>query len=133
MFEQATRSKIRFPSNKGELSVEQIWDLPLESKTGFDLDSVAKAINSQLKSVTEESFVATTTSPAKSRLTLQLDIVKHVIATKIAENKAARDRAANAAERNKLLDILGTKEDEELKGLTKEELLKRIEALNKAA
>lgn len=133
MFEQATRLKLRFPSTKNELTVEQLWDLPLQSKTGFDLDSVAKGVNAQLKSVTEESFVATTNSPAKTLLTLQLEIIKSIIATKIEENRIARDKAANAAERNKLLDILGTKQDEELKGLTKEQLLERINKLEQAA
>jgi hypothetical protein len=49
IFEQATRRAIRFESAKGDLSVEQLWDLPLQSRNQFDLDTVAKTVNRQLK------------------------------------------------------------------------------------
>lgn len=133
IFEQASRQKLRFPSNRGELMTEQLWDLPLQSKGGFDLDSVAKAVNAQLKSVTEESFVSNGSNPAKVKLTLMLDVVKHIIAVKLAENEAARNKAANAAERQKLLDALGDKQTEELKGMSKDQLLARIAELDSAA
>lgn len=129
IFEQATRKALRFPSNRGELSVEQLWSLPLTSKSGFDLDSVARSVNGMLKSVTEDSFVTTRENPAKSSYELQLDVVKHVIAVKLAEeaeNKAASTRRARKAQ---LMELLAQKEQEELKGKTKEEILAEIEAL----
>ena len=64
LFEIATRAKFRFDSLKGALTVEQLWELPLQSRTGVDLDTVAKGINASLKEVAEESFVPTArTSP----------------------------------------------------------------------
>lgn len=128
-FETASRLKLRFPSIKGDLTAEQLWDLPLQSKSGFDLDSVARAVNSQLKAVTEESFVATSTSPAKALHELQLDIVKHVIGVRLAENEAARLKAARAEELKKLTDILADKQDEALKGMTPEQIKARIAEL----
>ena len=68
LFMQATREKFRFESSKGDLSVEQLWDLPLTSRTGFDLDTVAKAVNADLKASNEESFVNASNNPAVSRL-----------------------------------------------------------------
>jgi hypothetical protein len=130
LFIAATKAAIRFPTNKGELSTEQLWDLPLQSKSGFDLDTVAKTVNAALRSVTEESFVSTTTSPAKSLLELKLDVVKFIIADKIAENEANRRKADNAAQRAKLIGILGDKQDEALKSLSPEELRAQIAALS---
>jgi len=129
IFEQASMQKLRFPSNRGELMTEQLWDLPLQSKGQFDLDTVAKEVNASLKAVTEESFVATTTSPAKSKYELMLEIVKHVIAFKLKVNEELRVKAANAAKKEKLVAILGEKQDEALKALTPEELAKQIAEL----
>lgn len=129
IFEIASRKKLRFPSIKGELTVEQLWDLPLQSVNKFDLDSVARAVNSQLKAVTEESFVATSTSPEKSLYELQLDIVKHMIATRLAENEAARLKTARAEELKKLTDILADKQDEALKSMSPDQIKARIAKL----
>lgn len=129
IFELAARKKLRFPTNKGDITVEQLWDLPLQSKTLFDLDTVAKTVNSLLKSVTEDSFVSTTASPVKSQYELQLEIVKHVIATRLAENEAARVKAARAEELQKLTGILADKQDAALKELTPEQIKARIAEL----
>lgn len=128
IFEQASRLKLRFASVKGELTIEHLWDLPLQSKTSFDLDTVAKAVARDLKAVTEESFVVET-SPANTVLILKLDVVKHIIAVRLAENAAATNRSARSAERQKLLGILADKQDESLKNLTPEQIQKRLDEL----
>ena len=130
LFELASREKVRFPTLRGEIALEQVWDLPLQSKTGFDLDSVAKEINSNLKACAEESFVSTKTSPLTTRLQLQLDLVKHVIATKITENEKARAAQDRKAERDRLTEILAKKQDAALEELTPEEIQKRIKELD---
>ena len=64
LFEIATRQKFTFPSPRGLLNVEQLWDLPLTSirpdgstrTDSVSLDTVARAVNTQLKAVTEETF-----------------------------------------------------------------------------
>lgn len=128
IFEQATRAKLRFSSTRGELTAEQLWDLPLQSKTGFDLDSVAKAANRDVKAVTEESFV-TESNPASTKLVLALDVVKHIIAKKLKENQDNLQRAGRLAERDKLLNVLADKQDATLKGLSEEEIQKRLAEL----
>lgn len=130
MFEQASIQKLRFPSARGELMAEQLWDLPLQSRTGFDLDTVAKSVNAALKAVTEESFVSSTNNPAKDKLSLQLEIVKHIIAAKLKANEEARGFAEKRAKREKLINILGEKQDAALKELTPEELAKQIAELS---
>jgi hypothetical protein len=129
IFEQATRRAIRFESAKGDLSVEQLWDLPLQSRNQFDLDTVAKTVNRQLNAVTEESFVSVRENPAKETLSLKLEIVKHIISVKLQEAEEARNRATKASEKEKLLRLLDEKQNEALRALTPEEIQERLKAL----
>jgi hypothetical protein len=129
LFELAAVSKFRFPSSRGDLTVENLIDLPLQSRQGFDLDSVAKEVSRALKAVTEESFVATRSNPAKAELEAKLELVKYIISVKLEQKAAAASAAAKASERAKLVGILGEKQDEVLKGLTPAELAERIAAL----
>ena len=129
IFEQATRQALRFPSVRGELNTEQLWDLALTSRNGFDLDSVAKEVNQRLKAISEESFVIKTSNPEKSDLELKLEVLKHIIAVKQAEADARRNAADRAAERQKLYDILAEKQDSALKELSVEDIQKRLAEL----
>lgn len=129
IFEVATIQKFRFPTAKGEVTVEALWDMPLQSKSGFDLDDVAKTVNAALKSVTEESFVNTKTNPAKEKLTTMLEVVKHVIAAKLKAEEDARTRASKLTERAKLLDALEARQHATLASLSEEELKAKLAAL----
>ena len=129
IFEQATRQQLRFSSVKGLLTTEDLWQLPLQSKSSFDLDTVAKTVNSNLKATAEESFV-TAVNQANSTLTLALDVVKHVIAVKLAENEKTRQSLDRAAERQKILGILADKKDASLKEMTTEQLAERLATLS---
>ena len=130
LFLQATREKFRFESSKGDLSVEQLWDLPLTSRTGFDLDTVAKAVNANLKSSNEESFVNVSNNPAVSRLQAQLEVVKAIIEVKLVQAEATKKRAEKAAERQRLMEVLHSKKDQELQGLSVEEIERRLSQLD---
>jgi len=129
IFEYATRNKIRFVSSRGELITEQLWDVPLRSKDGFDLDTIAKNVNRDLKAMTEESFVRTERTPAVEKAETALAVVKHIIGVKLAEEDAAKKRAANKVEREKLLAILAEKQAGKLSALSEKELQKRINEL----
>jgi dTDP-4-dehydrorhamnose reductase len=128
IFEQASRQQLRFPSDRGVLTVEQLWTLPLQSKSGFDLDTIAKAVNKTLKDNAEESFVATV-SPANTTATLALDILKHIIAVKLDENAKARTALERKAKREQLLGILAGKETDALQALTPDEIRKQLAEL----
>ena len=130
LFLQATREKFRFESSKGDLSVEQLWDLPLTSRTGFDLDTVAKAVNANLKSSNEESFVNVSNNPTVSRLQAQLEVVKAIIEVKLIQAEAAKKHAEKAAERQRLMEVLHSKKDQELQGLSVEEIERRLSQLD---
>lgn len=129
IFEQATRKALRFPSLRGELTTEQLWQLPLQAKTGFDLDNVAKQVNSELKAVTEESFVSTSHSPAKDKFELMLTVVKRIIQVKLAEAENLKSMAEKEAKRQKLLQALARHQDAALEAMTPEELEAQLKAL----
>lgn len=130
IFEYATRAKLRFTSVRGELTVEHLWDVPLRSRDDFNLDAIAKAANKTLKSVSEESFVETTKTVVAARAEAALEVVKYVIETKLAEEKAAESRASKQKEKAKLLEILAEKQEGKLSALSENELKKRIAALD---
>jgi len=129
IFEYATRSKLRFTTARGELSIEQLWDAPLRSTDGFNLNEIAKVASKAFKSATEESFVETTKTAAHIRLEMALDVVKYIIEVKLDEESKAKKRAENRLEKEKLLGILAEKQDGKLSALSENELKKRIAAL----
>ncbi len=130
IFKFAAQKRMRFPSNRGDLTVEQLFQLKLKSENGFDLDTTAKAINDELKSMTEESFVEDESdNPRKEHLTVALSIVKDVIKTKQDENKAEREKTERMLKRHKLLDAISRKEDDALTGASLDELKKQLDEL----
>lgn len=134
IFEIATRKKFRFASSKGDLTVEQLWDLPLIStKSGADLDTIARAVNIELKSVTEESFVQVRPDPRKTELEQKLELVKHVIGVKLADQERIKATAERAEKRRKLLDALAAKDDQALASASREDILKQLAELDDAA
>jgi hypothetical protein len=129
IFEKATREKFRYPSTKGLLTTEQLWELPLTAKSGFSLDDVAKAVNAELKAIDTESLVGTATNQAQATVETKVGGVKHVIAFRLAEDQAAKAAAAKKLEKEKLIAVLGRKQDAVLENLTEAELLARINNL----
>jgi hypothetical protein len=127
LFLTAARRKFRFPSNSGLLTVEQLFDLPLTTtrSNGSSLDDTARKVNGNLKAAGEESFVALA-NPASSDLSLQLEIVKAVIAIKQAENADARARADRASKRAAILEALDSAERGELQAKSPAELRRML-------
>lgn len=125
LFITATRKKLRFPTNKGNATTEDLWDLSLR-----ELDTIFKALNAQVKQSNEESLLDTQT---KSKDDIILDtkiaIVKHIFKVKKSEAEAAKTAAANAAQRQRIGEIIAAKEDAALQGKTVEELRELLDSL----
>lgn len=130
-YEFVMRGKLRFPSPRGDLTAEQLWDVPLRSQDGFDLDNMARATNRKLKEVTEESFVTTSQKPNATALRLEgtLDMLKHVISVKLDEENQAREKAEQRKELELLTRIYAEKKEERLSESSEKDLQKRIKAL----
>lgn len=130
MFEKAARLKLRFDSPQGELSVEDLFDIPLASRSGrANLDDIAKYYYRMLRAKDEvKSFV----DPDKSidnSLQLKFDIVKHIIDVRMAEGLAAVQAKSNADKKQKLLALVERKESAELENLPLAELKAMINTL----
>jgi hypothetical protein len=122
MFEQATRTKLRFPF-RGLISVEDLWDLSVQN-----LDSVFMTLNSQAKQAKEESLLAEKKKEDEV-LELQIEIVKHIVSVKQAEAVAKLQAKENREKKQKLYAILAAKEEESLQNMSKEDIQKMIDAL----
>lgn len=125
LFEQATRSKLRFYTTKGVLNVEDLWDLPLISKSGtqVNLDDLARAAYKEMEESACQSFVQKSTKTSEVAK-LRFDIIKHIIDVKLADRDAASERAEKAAKKQRILELIANKEDESLAGKSLEELQK---------
>lgn len=123
IFETASRKKLRFPTAIGDLTVEQIWDLPLTATNDrTNLDGLARETNRELKSLAEESFVDEKPDPRKDDLALKLDILKHVIGIRLAERDAAKKSVENAERKKRLLAALAAKDEQDLAGMSREDI-----------
>lgn len=117
IYKQATKSNLRFESSKGLRSTEELWDLSLQ-----ELDSIYKSLNSQRKQNEEESLLAVKSSSSMD-LDLKIEVVKDIVATKIAESKAKVDAASRAAHKQKVLEAIDRKKDSQLADMSLEDLM----------
>jgi Rps23 Pro-64 3,4-dihydroxylase Tpa1-like proline 4-hydroxylase len=115
MFEIATRTKMRFPF-KGMVSVEDLWDLSVK-----DLDSIFKTLNAQVKKSQEESLLTTKTKEDET-LATQIEIVKHIVKTKLDEVETAKQSKELKEKKQKIMEIIAAKQDESLHNASVEEL-----------
>lgn len=122
LFESASRQKLRF-DYRGVVSVEDLWDIPVEG-----LDRAYKSLNAQLKEEQEESLLEE--SKENATINLKIDIIKHIVQTKVQERKEREDRELRADRKRKLLGIVAQKQNEELAGKSIEELNSMIDELD---
>lgn len=128
-FKEGTRINVLFPSKVGELSIQQLWSLPLQSKTGVDLDTLTIGVNEQLKKSGTESFVKKSSGPDKL-LQLKLDILKEIIEYKQTEEDKRAKRTELNKRRQLLLAQLDKKQTEEVSALTTEQVLAQLAELD---
>ena len=126
MFESATRRKVRFDTPNGQLSVEDLWDLPLTSNRGrANLDDIARGLHKQLKNSDDVSFVDTDRK-SDSIVQLKFDIVKHIIGVKLADRATAAVKAENDAKKARIMELIAQRQDEALSTKSVEELTEML-------
>lgn len=121
LFEMATRNKMRFPSTKGELSVEDLWDL-----SDKDLDVVYKNLKDQEVKSSEESLLDDANVDPK--LTAAIGIVKYIFTTKRNEKLAEKERINKKLTQKKYIDALSKKQDEAIEKMSEAELRAMIDS-----
>ena len=118
MFEVATRKKFRFPFN-GMISTEDLWDLPVEK-----LDTIFKKLTKEKKADDEESLLTPATTDTD--LADRIEIVKAVVAYKLAVAEKAAKVAETKRKNQRIMELIAKKQDEALANLPVEELEKLL-------
>lgn len=126
IFKQATKLKLRFSSVRGDLTVEDLWDLPLTSKSNLSLDGVGKPIQKALRESDEDSLVDVPTTSKNELNSLRLALIKEIISVKQEENLIKQNQAAIESQKALLKQALASKKIEEINSLSAEELEKRL-------
>ena len=132
MFEQATRLKLRFAvGTRVNLTVENLWDLPLTNVKGEDLDHIAIELQEKL-STNEKSFVVQQSKSKETQVNqLKFDIVKHIIDVRLEEQKVANLERQRAQEIATLKELQKQAKIRDLQNLSSEEIEERIKSLEK--
>ena len=123
LFEMATRNKLRFPSTKGELSVEDLWDL-----SDKDLDVVYKNLKDQEVKSSEESLLDDANVDPK--LTAAIGIVKYIFTTKRNEKLEAKELIDKKRNQQLYIDALSRRKLKDIDNMSVEELEAKIAELD---
>ena len=123
VFEIATRNKYRF-RYRGQISVEKMWDLSVT-----ELDKIFKTLNKQAKTAQEESLLETKTKEDET-IENQIAIVRHIVSVKQKEANDRLKEKERKAQKQRIMEIMADKEDEDLKSKSTEELRKMLEELD---
>jgi len=116
IFARATRAKLRFPSVQGALSVEDLWDLPLTTtrSTKASLETLGNVLLQKQAGFAATSILTTTKpSPEKAAVNLAVEVIRHVVTVREAENQAKTQAAARASERARLDEVIADREAKE--------------------
>ena len=127
MFETASRLALRFNTTVGQITVEDLWQLPLTSASKVCLNGIAKGLAKELRESNEDNFVGDKT-PTTTTLELKFDIVKHIIEVKLEEANTKKLATAKKEQDALILSIIAKKQNEALEGKSVEELMKMLEA-----
>lgn len=119
IFKEATKQKLRFLTGKGELSTEQLWDLPRT-----ELSRSIKAVKKILQDTDNDDDLSFLDDSRASDPVNQLrfNILKEVYIEKKAEAEKLRTAAERKANDEKILAILEEKRYGSLKEKSEEEL-----------
>lgn len=124
LYKVASKMKLRFATSKGNLSVEDLWDLNLVT-----LDKIAVALDAEVSKGSKKSFI-TEASTEDEVLTLKLDILKDIIHTKLDEKKKREEAKDKLSKKNKLMELIAKKEESDLEKLSVDELRQKLSELN---
>lgn len=123
LIQKAVRKKLRFTTLKGEVSVEDLFDLTLA-----DLNEVAKHYNREVKEVEEEDFLKET-SVANTDVLLRFNIAVYVLNIKKQEKEDQIKSLENKEAKDKLLSALSRKQDRAMEEMSEAEIQEAIAKL----
>ena len=124
MYKEALQKKLRFKTNKGMITTEDLFDLSLQN-----LNTLAIMLDKKISEAPKKSFIEEL--PAEENDDeLRFSIVKDVINIKLKARKDNIDKAQADAQKKRILEILAKRNDEELEKKSTEELRAMLQNQN---
>lgn len=121
MYKEALQKKLRFKTNKGMITTEDLFDLSLQN-----LNTLAIMLDTKISEAPKKSFVEEL--PAEeSDDELRFSIVKDVINIKLKARKDNINRAQIDARNKRIAELIAKKENEALENKSIEELRAMIQ------
>lgn len=120
IFARATKLKLLFASVKGQVALQDLWDLPLSG-----LRNMANKLNRGLAK--PDDLFATTSTAAESNDKLRLSIIIEIIEYRTLESESKVSAAEKSQELKSLRELINTKKIE-AKGKLSIEELEKMEA-----
>lgn len=116
LFQVASRKKYRWDTAKGQITVEDLWDLKLT-----DLDKIAVSLDEKVMKAGGKSFISTP-KPGAVEDKDKLDIVVEVITIKVAEAEAKKVAAEKTQRAALYQQLIANKKMEALQSMSLAEL-----------
>ena len=129
IYKKASKKKLRFSTNRGVLSVEQLWDLSREEIRHLVI--VARNIAKKSSGEINDSELSFLDAPVKTKATddeLRFEILKDIYLTKKSAEEKAQKRAEAKENNKKILDLIARKQDEALEKKSITQLEKMLES-----
>ena len=120
-FKQASKLKLRFSTDKGILSVEQLWDLSLTN-----LANLIRSAKKILKKADDDelSFLDSTKEAVNVEDQLRFDILKEVFLEKQSEVEESKKRTEAKLHNQKINELIAKKKEQSLESMSIEDLEK---------
>lgn len=132
LFILASRNKYRFQSDVGQLTVEDLWDLPTTSQRSeaLTLSLLAQNINAKIKPTEGLEWLETYRETAEQEeLKNKLAIIKHIVETRREEAAARQEAESKAQLLAKLKAERSRRKEQNLMDQSDEDLAKLIAEL----
>lgn len=125
IYKEALLNRVRFSTNVGLLTLEEVMDLPLTSKSGLSVDSLAVDLVNKLKNENKE--IVSLVNEDKEDIEryvdeLKLEVLKDIIEYKKVLIEEKRKVQAENSEKRRIMEALARKKEDKYNDMTIEEL-----------
>jgi hypothetical protein len=129
IFYRASRTKLRFQSEQGLLTVEDLWDLPITTTRAkaASLETVGNTLLRRQQELGATSILQGRPSAERITVDLAIEIVREVIRVKQLEAADAERQAQNRSERARLEALIRAKIEQ---NASVDDLQKQLTALS---
>lgn len=129
-FMMGTKFKYRFSTSKhANLTIEQLWDLPLTGENS--LDAIAVSLDGEINTSSPRSFVTQSYNPSVVHAVARFNIVKAIIDHKLTEQAKKAEATVKQSQIKVIKDALAQKELDELLSSSSDTLKAKLLELQK--